>query len=93
MEHHTAAMAGGASLADRLVFWSDFGVFAIDETFNQHRLNDINHTNLKVVATHCGLDVGPDGKTHHCIKYAGLTRPCRTTGQSFPPTPTRPTGP
>ncbi len=74
MEHHTAAMAGGASLADRLVFWSDFGVFAIDETFNQHRLNDINHTNLKVVATHCGLDVGPDGKTHHCIKYAGLTR-------------------
>lgn len=74
MEHHTAAMAGGASLADKLVFWSDFGVFAADETFNQHRLNDINHTNLKVIATHCGLDVGPDGKTHHCIKYAGLMR-------------------
>ena len=81
MEHHTAAMAGGASMADKLVFWSDFGVFAADETFNQHRLNDINHTNLKVVATHCGLDVGPDGKTHHCIKYAGLMRAlpnCRT---------------
>lgn len=81
MEHHTAAMAGGASISDKLVFWSDFGVFAADETFNQHRLNDINHTNLKVVATHCGLDVGPDGKTHHCIKYAGLMRAlpnCRT---------------
>lgn len=81
MEHHAAAMAGGASLADKLVFWSDFGVFAADETFNQHRLNDINHTNLKVIATHCGLDVGPDGKTHHCIKYAGLMRAlpnCRT---------------
>ena len=81
MEHHTAAMAGGASIADKLVFWSDFGVFAADETFNQHRLNDINHTNLKVIATHCGLDVGPDGKTHHCIKYAGLMRAlpnCRT---------------
>lgn len=73
-EHNTAAMAAGASLADRVVFWSDFGVFAADETFNQHRLNDINQTNLKVVATHCGLDVGPDGKTHHCIKYVGLMR-------------------
>ena len=74
MEHHAAAMAGGASLTEKLVFWSDFGVFAADETFNQHRLNDINRTNLKVIATHCGLDVGPDGKTHHCIKYAGLMR-------------------
>ncbi len=74
MEHNTASMAGGASLAGKLVFWSDFGVFAADETFNQQRLNDINHTNLKIVATHCGLDVGPDGKTHHCIKYAGLMR-------------------
>lgn len=72
MEHHVASCAGGASLADRVVFWADFGVFAADETFNQHRLNDINMTNLKVVATHCGLDVGQDGKTHHCIKYIGL---------------------
>ena len=74
MEHHTATMAGGASLADKVTFWSDFGVFAADETFNQHRLNDINQTNLKTIATHCGLDVGPDGKTHHCIKYVGLMR-------------------
>ena len=74
MEHHTASAAGGASLSDKVVFWADFGVFAVDETFNQHRINDINHTNLKVVATHCGLDVGPDGKTHHCIKYVGLMR-------------------
>ena len=73
-EHHTASAAGGASLAEKVVFWADFGVFASDETFNQHRINDINNTNLKVVATHCGLDVGPDGKTHHCVKYVGLMR-------------------
>jgi len=72
MEHHTATAAGTASIADRVVFWADFGVFAADETFNQHRLNDINMTNLKVVATHCGLDVGMDGKTHHCINYISL---------------------
>ena len=72
MEHNTASAAGGASIAGKVVFWADFGVFAADETFNQHRLNDINMTNLKVVATHCGLDVGMDGKTHHCINYISL---------------------
>ena len=54
------------------VYFADFGVFGIDETFNQERLNDINHTNLKLVLTHCGLDVGEDGKTHQCIDYLGL---------------------
>ncbi len=87
MEHHTATAAGGASLSDRVVFWADFGVFAMDETFNQHRLNDINHTNLKVVATHCGLDVGPDGKTHHCIKYVGLMRALRNYQTIVPADP------
>jgi transketolase len=72
MEHNTASVAGGASIAGKVAFWADFGVFAADETFNQHRLNDINMTNLKVVATHCGLDVGMDGKTHHCINYISL---------------------
>jgi len=72
MEHNTATLAGAASIAGKVVFWADFGVFAADETFNQHRLNDINMTNLKVVATHCGLDVGMDGKTHHCINYISL---------------------
>jgi len=54
------------------VFFADFGVFGIDETYNQQRLNDINHTSLKLILTHCGLDVGEDGKTHQCIDYLGV---------------------
>jgi transketolase len=46
----------------------------MDETYNQHRLNDINGTDLKLVLTHLGLDVGQDGKTHQCIDYIGLVR-------------------
>jgi transketolase len=57
-----------------LTFFSDFGVFGFDETYNQHRLNDINETNLKLVCTHCGLDVGEDGKTHQCLDYVGTMR-------------------
>lgn len=71
-EHHAAAAAGAASREGFAVFFSTFGVFAVCETYNQQRLNDLNHTHLKVVATHLGLDVGEDGPTHQCLDYLGL---------------------
>ncbi|MHB8231903.1 MAG: transketolase [bacterium] len=71
-EHNAAVISGALSTENVLTFFADFGVFGVDETYNQQRLNDINHTNLKVVCTHCGIDVGEDGKTHQCIDYFGL---------------------
>ncbi|MBL7107883.1 MAG: transketolase [Candidatus Cloacimonetes bacterium] len=73
-EHNTAVIAGVMSKESIITFFSDFGVFGVDETYNQQRLNDINHTNLKLVTTHNGLDVGEDGKTHQCIDYIGVMR-------------------
>ena len=70
-EHNTATIAGAISALGLLSFFADFGVFGVDETYNQHRLNDINETNLKLICTHNGLDVGEDGKTHQCIDYVG----------------------
>ena len=71
-EHNTATISGALSSTGILTFFADFGVFGIDETYNQQRLNDINRTNLKLMLTHVGLDVGPDGKTHQCVDYIGL---------------------
>ena len=71
-EHHTATCAGAASKEGLVAFFSTFGVFGVSETYNQHRLNDINQTQLKLVCTHLGLDVGEDGQTHQCIDYIGL---------------------
>jgi len=73
-EHNTATMAGAISIQGIVSFFADFGVFGVDETYNQHRLNSINATNLKLVNTHCGFDVGSDGKTHQCIDYLGVIR-------------------
>ncbi len=73
-EHNTATIAGAISTLGLLSFFADFGVFGVDETYNQHRLNDINETNLKLVCTHNGLDVGEDGNTHQCIDYVGVMR-------------------
>ncbi len=71
-EHHAAAMAGALSRCGFVTFFSTFGVFAVAEVYNQQRLNDLNQTNVKVVATHLGLDVGEDGPTHQSIDYIGL---------------------
>ncbi len=73
-EHHAAAMSGAMSCENLATFFSTFGVFAVSEVYNQNRLSDFNHANLKVVATHVGLDVGEDGPTHQCIDYLGLIK-------------------
>jgi transketolase len=39
---------------------------------DQARVNDINQTNVKMVATHCGLSVGEDGPTHQAIDDKGI---------------------
>jgi transketolase len=73
-EHNAATVSGALSVSDVLTFWSDFGVFGIDEVYNQHRLNDINEASVKLAVTHCGIDVGEDGKTHQCLDYVGAFR-------------------
>ncbi len=71
-EHNTAAAAGAASAGGVVSVWAEFGVFGLAEAYNQQRMNDINHTNEKLVLTHVGLDVGEDGMTHQCIDYVSL---------------------
>ena len=73
-EHNAAAVAGALSVSRVLTFFSDFGVFGVDEVYNQQRLSDINEAQLKLAVTHCGLDVGEDGKTHQCLDYVGAFR-------------------
>ena len=73
-EHHTAAAAGALSVEGIVTVFADFGVFGVCETYNQHRLTDINHGHVKLCCTHIGLDVGEDGKTHQCIDYLGVLR-------------------
>jgi len=86
-EHNAATMAGALSVDGVLSLFADFGVFGVCETYNQHRLNDINHAGLKLVCTHLGLDVGEDGKTHQCIDYIGLFRNLYTFNIILPADP------
>ncbi len=71
-EHNIAAVAGSLSTEKAVSIWADFAAFGVDETYNQARLNDINHSNLKLFCTHTGVNVGEDGKTHQSIDYFAL---------------------
>ncbi|MBH41354.1 MAG: transketolase [Candidatus Magasanikbacteria bacterium] len=70
-EQHMVSCAGGLSLAGFVPFCSTFGTFMTSRAKDQARVNDINHTNVKMVATHCGLSVGEDGPTHQAIDDVG----------------------
>ena len=71
-EHSTATTVGSLSAEKAVAVWADFGAFGVAETYNQARLNDINHAHVKLFCTHCGINVGEDGMTHQCIDYFGL---------------------
>lgn len=70
-EQNMVSISGGLSLSGFIPFCSTFGAFMSSRAKDQARVNDINHTNVKMVATHCGLSVGEDGPTHQAIDDAG----------------------
>jgi len=70
-EQHMVSAAGALSLSNYIPFCSTFGAFMTSRAKDQARVNDINYTNVKMVATHCGLSVGEDGPTHQAIDDMG----------------------
>ena len=71
-EHNAASVMGGLASCGIRAFFMDFGVFALAEPFNQLRVLDQNHIPFKVIASHCGVDVGQDGKSHQFIDCIAL---------------------
>ena len=72
-EHNAMSAAGGIAACGIKTFYMGFGMFSLAEPFNQLRVIDQNHIPLKIIATHCGLDVGQDGKSHQMIDYIALS--------------------
>lgn len=70
-EQAMVSVAGGLSVAGYVPFASTMGAFMTSRAKDQARVNDINLTNVKMVASHCGLSVGEDGPTHQAIDDMG----------------------
>jgi len=74
-EQNMMATSAGLASCGKIVFASTFAVFATGRAWDQVR-NSICYSNfnIKIVATHAGITVGPDGATHQAIEDIALMR-------------------
>jgi transketolase len=74
-EQNMMATAAGLASCGKIVFVSTFAMFATGRAWDQVR-NTICYSGLdvKIVATHAGLTVGPDGSSHQAIEDIAIMR-------------------
>ena len=74
-EQNMMAAAAGLASCGKTVFVSTFAIFASGRAWDQVR-NSICYSNLnvKIVATHAGISVGPDGASHQALEDIALMR-------------------
>jgi len=74
-EQNMMAAAAGLAACAKTVFVSTFAIFASGRAWDQVR-NSICYSNLnvKIVATHAGISVGPDGASHQALEDIALMR-------------------
>ncbi len=74
-EQNMMATAAGFATCGKTVFVSTFAMFATGRAWDQIR-NSIsyNNFNVKIVATHAGITVGPDGASHQALEDIALMR-------------------
>ncbi len=74
-EQNMLASSAGFASCGKTVFVSTFAIFATGRAWDQVR-NTIcyNNFNVKIVATHAGITVGPDGATHQSLEDIALMR-------------------
>lgn len=74
-EQNMMATSAGIASCGKTVFVSTFAIFASGRAWDQVR-NTIAYSNLnvKIVATHAGLTVGPDGASHQALEDIALMR-------------------
>lgn len=74
-EQNMMATAAGLASCGKTVFVSTFAIFATGRAWDQVR-NSVcyNNFNIKIVATHAGVTVGPDGASHQALEDISIMR-------------------
>lgn len=74
-EQNMMATAAGLASCGKKVFASTFAMFATGRAWDQVR-NSVAYNNfdVKIVATHAGVTVGPDGASHQALEDITLMR-------------------
>lgn len=74
-EQNLVGVASGLSHVGKIPFASSFGAFMPGMCYQQIRTTvAYNNNNVKLVATHCGIDIGEDGAMHQMLEDIALMR-------------------
>ncbi|NQT75959.1 MAG: transketolase family protein [Candidatus Omnitrophica bacterium] len=74
-EQDMICTAAGLALSGKTPFACTFGVFAAGRAWDQIRVSvAYMDLNVKIVGTHGGISVGPDGPTHQAVEEITLMR-------------------
>lgn len=76
--HEQLIAAGGAGLAlgGKIPFVTSYAMFCPGRAWEMVRTNIcLNDVNVKVIGSHAGVSVGPDGATHQAIEDIAIMRP------------------
>jgi transketolase len=74
-EQLLAAAAAGMALAGKVPYITSYAMFCPGRAWEQVRTNVcLNGTNVKVIGSHAGVSVGPDGATHQAIEDIAIMR-------------------
>jgi len=74
-EQLLAACAAGFALAEKIPYITSYAMFCPGRAWEQVRTNiSLNQVNVKIIGSHAGVSVGPDGATHQAIEDIAIMR-------------------
>ncbi|MDQ5913502.1 MAG: transketolase [Patescibacteria group bacterium] len=74
-EQNLVSVASGMAKMNKIPFISSYAAFCPGRSWEQIRTTIcINNQNVKIVGSHAGLGVGPDGATHQALEDIALMR-------------------
>lgn len=74
-EQNLVTVASGMTAMDKIAFTSSYAAFSPGRNWEQIRTTVcLNNRNVKIVGSHAGVSVGPDGATHQMLEDIALMR-------------------
>ena len=74
-EQNLVTVGAGMALAGKIPFVSSYAAFSPGRNWEQIRTTIcLNEANVKIVGSHAGVSVGPDGATHQMLEDIALMR-------------------
>ena len=74
-EQSMASVASGMAAMGKVPFFSSYAMFSPGRNWEQIRTTICyNNANAKIIGSHSGISVGPDGATHQALEDIAITR-------------------